>query len=135
MSEENKELVRRFYREWNAHNLDVIDELFADENVAAGVRRGCGAYLAAFPDLHASIEELIAEGDKVVCRANMTGTHDGEIKGIAPTGRQVSVDSAEIYRVKDGSFVGYWCQADVAGLMRQLTEEQAARTVTAGSPS
>jgi predicted ester cyclase len=81
MSEENKELVRRYYREWNAGNLDVIDELFADERVAAGVRRGCGAYLAAFPDLHASIEELVAEGDKVVCRSNTTGTHDGEIKG------------------------------------------------------
>jgi predicted ester cyclase len=135
MSEENKELVRRYYREWNSGNLDVIDELFADEQVAAGVRRGCGAYLAAFPDLHASIEELIAEGDKVVCRSNTTGTHDGEIKGIAPTGRQVSIDAAEIFRIKDGRFVGYWCQADVAGMMRQLTEEQPVTTASAGGAS
>jgi predicted ester cyclase len=126
MSEANKQLIRRYYQEWNSGNLDVIDELFADSRVAAGVRRGCGAYLAAFPDLHASIEEMVAEGDKVAVRSTMTGTQDGEIKGIAPTGRQVSMDSAEIYRIKDGKFVAYWCQADVAGLMRQLTEEPAA---------
>ena len=135
MSEENKEIVRRYYREWNTGNLDVIDELFVDEKLAAGIRRGCGAYLAAFPDLHASIEELIAEGDKVVCRSNMTGTHDGEIKGVAPTGRQVSMDAAEIFRIKDGKFVGYWCQADVAGLMRQLTEDRAGTAVGAQAAS
>jgi predicted ester cyclase len=134
MSEQNKELVRRYYREWNSGNLDIVDELFADERLAAGVRRGCGAYLTAFPDLHTSIEELIAEGDKVVCRSSTTGTHDGEIKGIAPTGRQVSIDAAEIFRIKDGKFVGYWCQADVAGMTRQLAEEQpAAAPVGSGS--
>src|SRR5262245_51173127 len=81
-------------------NMDIIDGLFADERVAAGVRRGCGTYLAAFPDLHTSVEELIAEGHRVVSRTNTTGTHDGEIKGIAPTGRQVSMDAAEIFRIK-----------------------------------
>ena len=135
MSEENKELVRRWYEEWNSGNLDAVDEFFADPALAAGIRRGCGVYLGAFPDLHASIEELIAEGDKVVCRSTMTGTKDGEIKGIAPTGRQVSMDSAEIYRVKDGKFVGYWCQADVAGLTRQLTEERPIGAAPAGSAS
>jgi predicted ester cyclase len=133
MTEESKELVRRFYREWNAGNLDVIDELFADPELAARIRRGCGAYLAAFPDLHASIEELIAEGDRVVCRAIITGTQDGEIKGIAPTGRQVSMDSVDIYRVKDGKFVSYWCQADVAGMVRQLTHERPLEAAPAGS--
>jgi predicted ester cyclase len=130
MSEENKELVRSWYREWNSGNLDSVDELFADPALAAGIRRGCGAYLAAFPDLHASIEELLAEGDKVFCRSVMTGTQDGEIKGIAPTGRQVSVDAAEVYRISEGKFVSYWCQADVAGMVRQLTEE---RPVEAGA--
>jgi predicted ester cyclase len=56
----------------------------------------------------------------------MTGTQDGEIKGVAPTGRRVSVDTAEIYRIRDGRFVGYWCQSDVAGMLRQLTEERPA---------
>jgi predicted ester cyclase len=135
MSEENKELVRRYYREWNAGNVAVIDELFADEKLAAGVRRGSDVYRAAFPDLHSSLEELIAEGDKVVCRTIMTGTHDGEIKGIAATGRQVAVDIAEIYRIANGRFVGYWCQADVAGMTRQLTEERPVAAAPAGGAS
>jgi predicted ester cyclase len=124
MSHDNKEVVRRFYAALNAGDLDVIDEVFADQDLAARIRRGCTAYLTAFPDMHFSIEELIAEGDKVVCRSIFTGTQDGEIKGIAPTGRQVSVDNAEIYRFVDGRFVSYWCQLDVAGMVRQLTEER-----------
>jgi predicted ester cyclase len=124
MSEQNKELVRSWYRAWNSGDLDAVGDFFADPQLAAMIRRGCDAYLAAFPDLHASIEELIAEGDKVVCRSVMTGTQDGEIKGIAPTGRQMSIDSAEIYRIREGKFVGYWCQLDVAGMTRQLTEER-----------
>ena len=59
----------------------------------------------------------------------MPGTHDGEYKGIPPTGRHVAAESAEIFRVSDGRFVGYWCLTNVAGLMRQLTEEVTATTV------
>jgi predicted ester cyclase len=135
MSEENKELVRRWYQAWNEGNIDAVDEFFADPELAARIRRGCGVYLAAFPDLHASIEELVAEEDKVFCRSVMTGTQDGEIKGIAPTGRQVSIDSAEIYRVQGGKFVSYWCQADVAGMVRQLTEEREPAASPAGGAS
>jgi predicted ester cyclase len=56
----------------------------------------------------------------------MTGTHDGEYKGIAPTGRNVATECAEVYRLRDGKIVGYWCLTNVAGLMRQLTEERVA---------
>ena len=61
-------------------------------------------------------------------RSTMTGTHDGEYKGIAPTGRNVAADCAEVYRLADGKIVGYWCLLNVAGLMRQLTEERVAAT-------
>jgi predicted ester cyclase len=124
MSENDKELVRRFYREFNAGNVDVIDELFADPALAAMIRRGASVYRDAFPDLHVSLEELIAEDGKVFCRSIWTGTQDGEIKGVAPSGRQVSFDAAEIYRVHEGRFASYWCQFDVAGMVRQLTEER-----------
>jgi predicted ester cyclase len=124
MSEANKELVRNYYRELNAGNYDAILEAFADPDRAGRVKRGTEVYAAAFPDMHLSVEELIAEGDKVFCRTILTGTHDGEIKGIAPTGRQVSVDNAEVYRIEDAKFVSYWCQLDVAGMTRQLTEER-----------
>jgi steroid delta-isomerase-like uncharacterized protein len=133
MSEENKELVRRYYADvLNGRNLDAVGDYFADERIIEGVRRGCFAYFQAFPDLHLSVEDLIAEGDKVFCRSTMTGTHDGEYKGIPATGRHISSESAEVFRIVDGKFAGYWCLSNVAGLMRQLTEEPVA-TVSAGS--
>lgn len=133
MSEENKELVRRYYGEvFNARNVDAVGEFFADERLVQGIQRGCLAYFDSFPDLHVSIEELIAEGDKVVCRSVATGTHDGEYKGIAPTGRNVAIDGVDVFRVAGGRFVGYWCLANVAGAMRQITEE---REPAAASPA
>src|SRR5918996_5600870 len=132
MSEENKELVRSYYGEvLNGRNLDAVGEYFADERVIEGVRRGCFSYFQAFPDLHLSIDELVAEGDRVFCRSTMTGTHDGEYKGIPATGRHISSESAEGVRIAEGKFAGYWCLANVAGLMRQLTEEPVA-TASAG---
>jgi predicted ester cyclase len=136
MLDQNKELVRRYYDEvLNGRDLDAVDEYFADERIVAGVRGGCFSYFAAFPDLHCSIEELVAEGDKVVCRSTMTGTHDGEYKGLAPTGRHVAAESMEIFRIADGRFVGYSCLTNVAGLMRQLTEEQQPVAAASGARS
>ena len=129
MSDQNKELVRRYYEQvMNGRDLDAVENYFADERVVEGVRRGCFAYFASFPDLHISLDELIEEGNNVFVRSTMTGTHDGEYKGIPATGRHVAADSAEVYRIEDGKFVGYWCLTNVAGLMRQLTEDVAAAT-------
>ena len=126
MSEQNKALVRHYYDQvLNGRDLDAVEEYFADERVVEGVRRGCFSYFQSFPDLHCSIEELIAEDDKVFCRSTMTGTHDGEYKGIPATGRHIASESAEVFRIADGKFVRYWCLSNVAGLMRQLTEEPA----------
>jgi predicted ester cyclase len=61
----------------------------------------------------------------------LTGTHDGEYKGIPATGRHVAAESAEVFRIRDDKFAGYWCLTNVAGLMRQLTEEQAVGAVSA----
>jgi steroid delta-isomerase-like uncharacterized protein len=127
VSEQNKDLVRRYYAEvLNGRKLDDVGDFYSDERVIEGVRRGCFSYFQAFPDLHCSIEELIAEGDTVFCRSTMTGTHDGEYKGIPATGRHVSSESAEVFRVVEGKFARYWCLSNVAGLMRQLTEEPVA---------
>jgi steroid delta-isomerase-like uncharacterized protein len=121
---ETKALVERYYAEvLNGRDLDAVEEFFADERMVAAVRQGCFAYFEAFPDLHVALDELIGEGDRVFVRSTMTGTHDGEYKGIPATGRHISAESAEVYRIADGKFAGYWCLANVAGLMRQLTEE------------
>jgi predicted ester cyclase len=109
MSKQNKDLVRRYYDHvLNGGDLDAVVDYFADERTAAGVRTGCF---------------FVAEGDRVFLRSTMTGTHDGEFQGIPATGRHIAAESAEVFRIADGKFVGYWCMVNVAGLMHQLTEE------------
>jgi predicted ester cyclase len=127
MSERNKDRVREYYEDvLNGRNLEAVGDYFVDERVIEAVQRGCFSYFEAFPDLHLSIDELVAEGDRAFCKSTMTGTHDGEYKGIPATGRHIASESAEVFRVVDGRFVGYWCLSNVAGLMRQLTEEPVA---------
>lgn len=124
---DNKELISRYYeRVFNGREVEAISEYWADEKMCEAVTRGCLSYFDSFPDLHISLDELIAEDDKVFVRSTMTGTHDGEYKGIAPTGRNVAADCAEVYRLADGKIAGYWCLLNVAGMMRQLTEERVA---------
>ena len=131
MSEENKERVKQYYDDvLNGRNLEAVGDYFVGEQTVEGVKRGCFAYFQSFPDLHVSIDELVAEGDRVFCRSTMTGTHDGEYKGIPATGRHVSAESAEVFRIAGDKFVGYWCLSNVAGLMRQLTEERVAATAS-----
>ena len=126
MSEAAKQRVREYYdRVINGRDLDAVAGVFADERMVEGVRRGCFAYFEAFPDLHVSLDELIAEGESVFLRSTLTGTHDGEYKGIPATGRHVATECAEVFRIRDDRFVGYWCLTNVAGLMRQLTDEPA----------
>jgi len=79
VSEQNKEIVRRYYDEvLNGRNLDAVGDYFADERMVEGVRQGCFSYFTAFPDLHVALDEFVAEGDRVFLRSTMTGTHDGE---------------------------------------------------------
>ena len=130
MIEENKARLREYYeRVLNGRELDALDEYWDNDDVVERVRRGCFSYFDAFPDLHISLDELIAEDDRVFVRSTITGTQDGEYKGISPTGRNVATDCAEVYRMADGKIVGYWCLTNVAGLMRQLTEEPATAAV------
>lgn len=126
MSEQSKQVVRDYYaRVINGRDLDAVEEFFTDPRMVEMVRRGCFSYFNAFPDLHVGLDELIGEGDRVFLRSTLTGTHDGDYKGIEPTGRHVSTECAEVFHVQDGAFAGYWCLTNVAGLMRQLTEEPA----------
>ena len=122
---DNKELIARYYDQvFNSRKIDALADYWAEPQMVEAVTRGCLSYFDAFPDLHISLDELIAEDSQVFVRSTMTGTHDGEYKGIAPTGRNVATDCAEVYRIVDGKIAGYWCLLNVAGLMRQLTEEQ-----------
>ena len=74
----------------------------------------------AFPDLHPTIHDQIGEGDKVVTRKTLHGTHQGELIGIPPTGKQVAIEVIDILRVEDGKLVDHWAVVDQLGLMQQI---------------
>jgi len=130
-AEENKALVRRFVEEfWNEGNTAAADELMAfDAEIHMptgelvdldGLKRFAGAFRRSFPDWHSTIEELIAEGDRVAERWTGRGTHRGELQGIAPTGRRVEVPGSVFYRIVDGKIVEFRGQLDMMGLMQRL---------------
>jgi steroid delta-isomerase-like uncharacterized protein len=132
VSEENKALVRRFVDEvQSGGNIDVIDELCSPEFVnhsappgmpadCEGVKLVTAMFRQAFPDSYFTVENMIAEGDKVATRKTFHGTHEGEFLGIPPTGRPVSIGLIDIVRVADGRVVEHWSIGDSLGMMEQL---------------
>ena len=133
MSADTKAIARRFLEEaFNSGNLDVVDELVAPEFVnhdAALPEPGVGieaakasitGYREAFPDLRLTIEEQLAEGEYVTTRWSARGTHQGNLMGMTPTGKQATVTGITIDRIVDGRFVESWTNWDTLGLMQQL---------------
>ena len=120
MSADNKALVRRYVEEvLNKRNLDLIDDLFAPTFIdhdssmpeakgPAGVKRLAAMVHASFPDLHFTIEDMIAERDKVVYRYSVRGTHQKDFMGIAATGKEITFTGIHIYRVNDGKLQEEW---------------------------
>lgn len=132
-TEQNKALVRQFIEEiLNQGNLSLMDELVADgyiehEEMPPGVPRGReGAALlmsmlrSAFPDFKATIDDIIAEGDKVVIRMTWNGAQKGEFMGIPPDGKRISVSVIDIFRITEGKIVEHWGLLDMMGMMQQL---------------
>ena len=130
-TEGNKALVRHAYEELNKGNLAHIDEFFATDVIAHapggeeahGLEQGKQLFIKmwrAFPDHYETVDDMVAEGDKVVARVRWTGTHEGEFQGIAPTGRRVTLKAIAIYRIVGGKIVELWEEADILGMMQQL---------------
>ncbi len=126
--EENKALVRKVIEAViNNQNLDLLDDLSAQDYFdhthqlgLEGVKRFMNMIFEAFPDWHETIEDIVAEGDKVWVRAEATGTHTGEYRGIAPTGKKVTGTGVNIYRIVDGKFVEGWAVEDWMDFLMQL---------------
>lgn len=124
----NKSLVTRFYAEAvNGRDLDAVDRLLGADFVhngesrgRAGQRRAVREFLDAFPDLQVEVELILAEGDLVAAHQRWTGTQDGSIAGIEPTGRRVEFTSTAILRIHDGLITEAWDEVDLAGLLAQL---------------
>jgi predicted ester cyclase len=132
-SEENARTIRRIYDElWNERNLGLAEELIADggTNYDTGpvpmpfgpeeMRATIRMVTAAFPDNRHEVDEVIVDGDKVVLRCTLTGTHEGPFMGIPPTGRRIAVTEIHIYRLVDGKAVERRVGRDDLGAMRQL---------------
>jgi steroid delta-isomerase-like uncharacterized protein len=134
MSEQNKALARRSIEEiWNQGKLAVIDELvasdatFHDPSVPGGkftgpqgMKQFVQIYRGAFPDIRLTINDQIAEGEEVVTRWTATGTHSGELMGIAPTNKRATVTGVDIDRYQGGKVVEAWASYDMLGLLQQL---------------
>lgn len=119
---QNKAIVRRLWEEvWNQNNVAVCDEIF-DAEYAAHERAFVPILRAAFPDMQFTVEDMIAEGDKVVTRYYLTGTHQGEFMGIPATGKPVKIDAIWIHRLDGGRIVEgrNWGQFDALGMMQQM---------------
>ena len=132
-AEQNAELFRRFVEEvFNRGNMSALDEVMAPDFVEheelppgiapgrEGVTQFFGMLLSAFPDFKFTIDDVIAQGDKVVVRSTWTGTQQGEFLGIPPTGKGVSFGVIDIVRFAGGKVVEHWGQMDSMRMMQQL---------------
>ncbi len=135
MSDENKEIMRRWFREvWNEGRIETIDELYAEDCIAHGLNDTEGnpfrgpegfktffkTFHGAFPDIKIEIEEIIAEGDQVMGRCRVRGTHTGDTLGFPATSLPIDVGGITFSRMKDGKIVEGWNYYDFVGLYQQL---------------
>ena len=131
-TEENKAVLRRVAEEiFNKGDLAVVDEVIAPNYVyhgsggqeyksPEGFKQIVTMFRTAFPDLHMTVEDMVAEGDKVAQRITIRGTHKGELMGIAPTGKQVTDTGIIIVRFAGGKEVEAWGITDLLGMMQQM---------------
>ena len=131
--QEMRDIVQRFTdKSWNGGDLDLLDEFFAEDYVGhdapnpepvrgpQGMRDFLHMYHGAFSDAHITLDDVLIAGDKVVTRWTGTGTHDGNLMGVPPTGNAVRFTGIRIFRLADGKIVEGWVNWDTFGLMRQL---------------
>jgi predicted ester cyclase len=132
LTEDNMVAVRSFYEEViNKKNVASLEEFInpncVDHALPPGMPAGIegskqfiGMYLTAFPDLHFTVEDMIAEGDKVVARLTTQGTQTGPFLGIPPTGKHTTIGCIDINRMAGGKSVEHWLEMDTLGLLQQL---------------
>jgi len=132
-AEENKAIVRRMIEDaWNKGNMAVVDEIVPTSYIGhdpsypmpiqgpEGFKQWVSIARAAFPDFQITVEDMIAEGDKVVGRISIRGTNTGSLMGMPPTGKQVAFSGIFIRRFAGGKFVEGWDVNDAMSLMQQL---------------
>lgn len=126
--EENKAIVRRLYEAFNKQDLAQLDKLIAPDYVDHPRQfRGLKSYkqhltmfYKSFPDSNETLEDIIAEGDKVCTRLKGTATHKGEYRGLAPTGKKITWEAVSIWRIVDGKITEMWAFSDELSFYKQL---------------
>ena len=130
-TEENKNIVRRYQEIYNSNDLDALGQVVAEDLVSPKIMPGMqpgleggkqvhATTLIGMPDWHTRIDDMIAEGDKVMARITMTGTHTGDFWGIPATGKRVEFTGIYIVRIADGRIVEHWGEEDGVSLLQQL---------------
>lgn len=130
--EENKALLRRGWEEiLNKGNINALDQFYAENFVdhnafpgippgIEGMRQTYNIIFSALTNIHVTIDDMVAEEDKIVVRVTANGIHTGEFMGIPATGNRISVMEIRIYRIADGKIVEHWGLMDTASLMQQI---------------
>ena len=135
-AEQNKATVRRFYKEaFGKGNLDILDEVTTDDFIAHApsepghdaetqdterLKQEIARNRSAFPDLEFTIEDMVAEGNKIALRWSATGTHEGKLMDLPPTGKQVRLSGMNFLHFRDGKIAEDWVLWDSMGMMQQL---------------
>jgi C-1 hydroxylase len=127
-SEENKTVIRRWFEAENKKDLSHIEDLVAPDFVdhthklrsREEYKQRIALFIKGFPDFHETIEDMIAEADKVWVRFKFSGTQTGEYLGLAPTGKRITVECVDIFRIVDGKAVEEWEVADGLDSLKQL---------------
>jgi steroid delta-isomerase-like uncharacterized protein len=130
---DNVALVSRIWNEvWNRGELDACDEILAADYIGyipgqpepirgrEAFKQMVAAYRAGFPDVHLTVDDVFAEGDRVAVRWMSRGTHTGSLMGIPPTGHAMEVMGISLFQVVDGMVAKEWEGFDTMGMMRQL---------------
>ena len=132
-TEANKALVRRWIEEgWNAGNLSIVDEIY-DPNVvqyepsspapvtnSEALKQYIGTFLTAFPDIHFTIDDLLAEADKVLWRFTARGTHTGPLMNIPPSGKSTNVTGMVLFRIANDKIAEVWVNFDTLGMLQGM---------------
>jgi steroid delta-isomerase-like uncharacterized protein len=131
MSDDPKSLLRGFYAEMSAGNIDAVDRYIADDFVEheefpgispdkKGVKQFFAMMHAAFPDMRMEADEIVQEGDMLCARATFSGTHQAEFLGIPASAKRVEVALFDMLRIRDGQAVEHWGLMDAMTMMQQL---------------
>ncbi|MGI8857685.1 MAG: ester cyclase [Thermomicrobiales bacterium] len=133
----NAAIVRAFVEVfWNERDIDRADEFLSPDYIdhaytphtASGLKRTAGELAAAFPDHRTTIEDVVAQEDRVMTRMVLRGTHGGPFRGAVPTGNPIEVAVYRTYRLADGKIAEHWALLDTATLLRQIGAQPSPET-------